>query len=166
MRLGKSWIAMAGALLLAAGCATTRNEVSVEASAEQPQADIRRDEARCSDAPSVTTPTVQAVRNREYAACLLADGHRVSMPVRAGVEHARVSVATASGRPAPDVSADLAACEATASAGRVGTTDVVAGQSGVLRQGDALQVRPHTADSVDLAKQFVACLRQRGYDAK
>ena len=114
----------------------------------------------------VKTTGVQSLRDREYAACLLANGYRISMPFRAGLEHTRSSIGTETPRSAPAASADLAACETAVARGRTGTADVAAGQAGLMRQGVLLQVRAHSPQSPDLTKELVACLRGRGYEAK
>jgi hypothetical protein len=113
------------------------------------------------------TTGLEGVRTREYAACLLAQGYRITLPFRAGVEHARLAVSSPAGRPPAVIATDLAACQDAASAVRPGAADVVAGKyGGLLHTGDPSQVRPHTADTPELADHLGSCLHQRGYDAK
>jgi hypothetical protein len=165
MRIIASSLAVAFGAVVVAGCATPGTSVKIE-TREQTSAVSQADAARCAESASVQAAAVQAVRDREYAACLLAAGYRINMPFRAGVEHTRVSIGSPTRRSAETTSADLAACETRVSAGRPGPGDVVAGQSGVMRQGDPLQVRPHSGQSAELTKELVSCLRERGYEAK
>jgi hypothetical protein len=88
------------------------------------------------------------------------------MPFRAGPEHTRLTISGPAGRSTTTVATELAACQDAASAGRVGSSEVVAGQVGGLSTHDPLQVRPHTSDSRELASKLVSCLAQRGYSAK
>lgn len=123
------------------------------------------DSARCAEAAASVSTDVNSARDREYASCLLAQGYRIAMPFRAGVDHVRLVLGSPAGRPAAVVAADLAACQDAASAGRVGRAEIVAGQIGGGQAADSAQARPHTRDSGELANRLASCLRQRGYDA-
>jgi hypothetical protein len=159
-------LSLAFSALIVAGCTTAATRVTIEPSPVRPEAQVRADGARCAEAASAVTTSRESVRDREYAACLLAEGYRITMPFLAGVEHARLTLSSPTARSATTVAADIAACQDAASAGRVRAADVVAGQFGGSRTGDSVQVRPHTSDSPELANQLVSCLGQRCYDAR
>jgi hypothetical protein len=140
--------------------------VTIEPSPGRPEAQVRADGARCAEAASAVTTSLESVRTREYAACLLAQGYRITMPFRAGVEHARLTVSSPAGRLPAAIATDLASCQDAASAVHPSTADVVAGQyGGLFSMGDSSQVRPHTSESPELMNHLASCLRQRGYDA-
>jgi len=158
----KFWsVTLALVVLVAGGCAVAPR-VTIEPAPERLAAEVRADRAACAEA--VGGGTREAVRDREYAACLLARGHRVTMPFRAGTEHARLTLSSPPARAATIVAADLAGCEKATQAERVSTADVVAGQIGGVRPSDSMQVRPHAAESSTLEKDLMTCLAQRGYD--
>ena len=151
--------------LLAGGCAAAVTRVTIEPSTDRSEQQLQEDSARCADA--VSDVSQESLRTREYAACVLARGYRVTMPFQAGVEHARLSVGAPAGRTAAAVAADLAACQDAAAAVRPGAADVVAGQyGGLVHTSDSTQVRPHTAETPALANQLASCLCKRGYDAR
>ena len=167
MNSSVSWsLSVALTVFTLGGCSTAASRVTIEPWPGRPEAQARAADARCADAASAMTTNRQSVRDREYAACLLAQGYRITMPFRAGVDHARLTISSPEGRPATTVATDLAACQDAAWAGRVGNPAVVAGRFGGLYTADSLQVRPHTSDSPELVNQLVSCLGQRGYDAK
>jgi hypothetical protein len=147
------------------GCSSAASRVSIEAAPPRPDGQVRVDSARCADAATSVRTDVNSVRDREYASCLLAQGYRIAMPFRAGVDYARLVLGSPAGRPVAVVGADLAACEDAESAGRVGRAEIVAGQIGGVQAADSARARPHTGDSGELANRLASCLRQRGYDA-
>jgi hypothetical protein len=159
-------IGLTAAALVAGGCATgASSRVTIEPAPERPAAQARADSAACAGARA--SVPVETAREREYAACLLARGHRVTMPFRAGNEHARLTIATeGTARAASTIAADLAGCQETVQAHRPGAADVVAGQLGGVRAGDPAQVRPHTLESAALADELRSCLVARGYEAR
>lgn len=161
-----SWLMTLGLIALATGgCSSAASRVSIETSPPRPDVQVRADSARCAEAAASVNTDVNSVRDREYASCLLAQGYRVAMPFRAAVDHARLVLGSPARRPAAVVSADLAACEDSASAGRVGRAEIVAGQIGGVQVADSSRARPHSGDSGELASRLVSCLSQRGYDA-
>ncbi|HEY7518510.1 MAG TPA: hypothetical protein VIE36_09485 [Methylomirabilota bacterium] len=159
-------ITLTAAALVAGGCATdASSRVAIEPARERPAAQTRADSAACSAASASMPP--ETARERDYAACLLARGHRVRMPFRVGNEHARLTIATeGKARAASAIAADLAGCQEMVQARRPGAADVVAGQLGGIRAGDPAQVRPHAVESVALADELRSCLVPRGYEAR
>ena len=160
------WFRVVLTMFIIGGCSTSGTRVTLEPSPGRSEASVRADSDRCAEMASAVTSAVQSIRDREYVACLVAQGYRVTVPFRAGLEHARLTLSSPTTRPATAVAADLAACQEAVSAGRVGAAEIVAGQIGGAHTGDSLQVRPHTSDSHELANQLLTCLNQRGYDAK
>ena len=160
-----SWrLVLAVSALLAGGCASSATGVTIEPFAGRPDAQVRADSERCTEEASREAETARA---RTYAACVLAKGHRVTMPFQVGVEHARLTVRAPAGRSVAVITTDLAACENTASATRPRAGDVVAGRyGGVLSRGDTTQVGPHTTQAPALANQLATCLGRRGYEAR
>ena len=161
-----SWLMTLGlTALLAGGCGSATSRVSIEASPPLPEGQVRVDSARCAEAAAAVKTEMNSIRDREYASCLLAQGYRVAIPFRAGVDHARLVLGSPAGRATAAVTADLAACEDEASAGSVSRAEIVAGRIGGVQGTDSAQARPHTGDSGELANRLASCLRQRGYDA-
>lgn len=163
MNSATSWpLVLVGIVWLAGGCATSGTGVTVEPFPGRPEARVRADSERCAEAASAQP---EAARTRTYAACALAQGYRVTMPFRAGVEHARLTIGAPTGRPAAVIATDLAGCESAVSGSGAG--DVVAGRyGGVLSSSDTTQVRPHSTDAPGLVNQLATCLGQRGYDTR
>jgi hypothetical protein len=159
-------IRLTAAAIVAGGCVTDApSRVLIEPVPERPAARTRADSVACADASA--SVSAETAREREYAACLLARGHRVTIPFRVGNEHARLTIATqGEARAASAGAADLAGCQKTVQARRPGAADVVAGQRGGVRAGDPAQVRPHTLESAELADELRSCLVERGYDAR
>lgn len=167
MKSNRSWsLTLLLSALTVAGCATAATRVTIEASPDRPQAQVRADGARCEKAASAVTTSQESVRDREYAACMLAQGYQITMPFRAGVEHTRLTLGSPTARSATTIAADIAACQDAASTDRVSAAEVVAGQLGGSRTGDSMQIRPHASESPELAKRLVSCLGRRDYDAR
>jgi hypothetical protein len=69
---------------VAGGCAAAATRVTIDPSPGRPEAQVRADGARCAEAASAVTTSLESVRTREYAACLMAQGYRITMPFQAG----------------------------------------------------------------------------------
>lgn len=154
--------------VVAAGCGSVSSRVPVSPVRGQSDVQTGPDAARC-EAVATAGGRTDRERHAAFAACMAASGYRVSVPVRIGIEHARVAVEPAAQRSAAQVQADLRACEAqvedvSIKAGRPSAAVVVAGTIGGLSGGDLTQARAH-GTSKRLGEDFATCLVSRGYNA-
>jgi hypothetical protein len=155
-------------LLVASGCGSVASRVPFAAVQGQPDARATEDAAQCRAlaAANARTEREQVV---PFAACMVERGYRVSAPIRAGVDHARVAFDSTTPRPATLVEADLRECarqaeDSAARAGRPTTADVAAGVTGGVGAGGLTQVGPHGV-SRQLGEDVAGCLTSRGYNA-
>ncbi len=162
---------LAGAVLaglIFTGCASLASRVPSVPARAQADAEQKRDRTEC-EALAVQDAEIDGALDWRFASCLIARGYRVSVPVRVGVDHARVDVQVAGQAAAALVWSDLRDCETQvampSTARRPSARDVVVGSIGRVMGGDLTQVRPHDPSSSALAKNFSTCLSGRGYRA-
>jgi hypothetical protein len=154
-------IALIGVIV--AGCASAASRVRSEPVRGQAEAQRERDVAQCS---AFAAEAARGDREQDgpFAACMVARGYRVGLPVRVGLEHGEVNV-EARGEPAvAQVANDFRECASRieASGRRPSSTDVVASHIGfVSRTNDPDWV--HTIRSEALEREFSACFADRGY---
>ena len=119
--------------IIATGCASAASRRSAVPVRNQSSAQQTQDVAECERFAADNSKT-DTEWDRGFAACLIARGYRVSVPVRIGVEHARVGVQAVAQPSAEQVLSDLRLCEtriAEASrASRASSRDVVVGGIG------------------------------------
>lgn len=160
-------VAIVVVALLASGCASVARTVPAAPLQGQSAVQQRDDEAWCEDV--ATTANSEGERQRRYAACMAARGYRVSLPVRVGVDHARVAVQLVEQRTLEQIAIDLRACEGEAArladASRPQSRDVVTSRIGAVIVRDPL-LGPHRLASEPLGTDFSGCLEARGYLAQ
>lgn len=99
-----------------------------------------------------------------FAACMVARGYRVALPVRVGLEHGQVDLETRDKPPVAQVVSDVRECASRIEAGgpRASSADVVGSRiGGVFRTNES--ERAHTMQSETLEREFSACFVDRGY---
>ena len=157
------WAVAVGSIILS-GCASVASRMSVLPVGGQSEAVRDRDSGQCERFATDSGGT-DGERRAAFAACMVARGYRVSLPLRVGVDHGLVDVEARGQQAVAQVLSDLQTC-----AGQGGQVAAWQGadSSGhyvlVLRRRSP-QVRPHALRSRALEDGFSSCLATRGYAA-
>jgi hypothetical protein len=160
---GVGWIGIAAIVI--AGCASVSSRVPAWAVRGQSEAQIAQDTTQC-QASAAASARTDWERDSGFASCMAARGYRVSVPMRVGVDHARVDVQASGSPSSAEVLNDLRACLGEAAGVSARQADVVTGRIGsVFFWGDQTQVRPHDLRSEALERTLAMCLARRGYTA-
>lgn len=163
MRARRTVVGIALIGVIVAGCASAGSPVRSAPVRGQAEAQRERDVAQCG-AFAAEDGRGDREQDARFAACMVARGYRVRLPVRVGLEHGQVDVEARGEPPVAQVANDVRECamRIEASGGRPSSSDVVASRiGGLFRTNDP--DRTHTIRSEALEREFAACFAERGY---
>jgi hypothetical protein len=144
------------------GCGSVSSRVQSIPVRGQAEAHQERDVVQCG-AFAAEDGRDDRQRDASFAACMVARGYRVALPVRVGLEHGLVDLEARDGLPVTQAANDLRECAREVEArGRTESSgEVVAARIGGLYPSN--QDVGHTFKSEALERQFAACFTGRGY---